>query len=217
MFKKPIILIILFLFILSSEAFASSFMTDDNIFPFVTNYTEAVPASDAPDAPEHLRKVFSSEEILNDLELVEFLRPESFEGVFIIGKNSFNFSVRALAEDLVIRLFIYDEEEGFFVPVKRQIIEPETELEIITDTTWRFGLSGLLLCSFKVPVQGIYSYRLLIHQAGLLEEEYLIGENLQIVDFSVDYKEAVSFENILYRSFWDIYFDVSKYSLPLLP
>jgi hypothetical protein len=216
MLKKLIILNIVFILLFSSVVYAS---------PFTTNYYGTDPTSDDAmsvldpknNIPDFLLKDYMTDTVKNDLELVTFLRPDDFSETFEASKDTFFFSCKALTENLIIKLFVFDEKQDIFVPVEKEITEGETDERVIVDTSWRFGLSGYLFCSFKMPDEGIYDYRLLIYDTDLTNEELLIGENLQILDFTVSYKEAVSFEVVLEDSFWDIYFNSYTYSLPLLP
>ena len=216
MLKKLIILNILFVFIFSTVVFASSMLIPDNRIPFSSVSIQNNTAESQAEVPSHFSKSYVPSDN-GTLSYVVFLKPEKFDEPISSIRDSFGISVRALSDDIVIKLLVYDEKDGRFVPVTRNIFDDLTATNIVINTSWKFGPSGFLLCTFKMPAEGTYDYRLLIHKAGLLEEGYVIDTNLQIVDFTVNYKKAVSFESVLYNSFWDIYFDMTKYSLPLLP
>ena len=213
MLKKLIILNIVFILLLSTTVFAS--ISEDM-------QSEGISTSSLSDVEaeeiqyDFLFKDYSSE-TANELKLISILRPEISDEAINISKEIFSFSCKALGEGLVIKLLIYDEENEIFVPVKKQITDPETGIQVNVDKMWRFGISGYLFCDYVVPDEGMYEYRLLIHDADLDEDDLVIGENLQIIDYSIYYEKPISFESFLENYFWDIYFDVSKYFIPILP
>lgn len=215
--KKIIILNILFIFFFSNAVFASSIIVNDSKIPFASVSIQNDTAKTEAEVPVHLSKSYVPSNSANALSYVVILKPEQFDEPFNVIRDSFSISVRALSEDIVIKLLVYDDKEGSFVPVKRNVFDDFSAANILINTSWRFGPSGFLLCTFRMPAEGMYNYRLMIHKAELAEDEYIIDENLQLLDFTIIYKQAVSFESILFNSFWDIYFDITKYSLPILP
>jgi hypothetical protein len=215
MFKKLVILNIVFILFFSSAVYASSFGPDR-----ITSVPTAGNILTLPE-PKDTESDFTSKDYItdedqNNLKLVTFLRPDDFSKTFETNKDVFFFSCKALAENLIIKLFVFDVEEGKYVPVQKEVFENGTNDRKIINTSWKFGLSGYLFCSFKMPTEGMFEYRLLIYDADLTEEQFLLGENLQILDFIVSYKEAKSFEIVLEDSFWKTFFDSNKYDLPLL-
>jgi hypothetical protein len=216
MLKKLIILNIVFILLFSTAVYAVT--TSDYISPALISGNTQITPDPEDTKPDFTSKDYITDDAQNDLLLVTFLRPDDFSETFATNKDAFFFSCKTnKVENLVIKLLLFDEEKGIYVPLEKEIIEGETNERTIVNTSWKFGLSGYLFCSFRMPSEGVYEYRLLIHDADLTDEELKIGENLQILDFTVNYKKTVSFESILENSFWDIYFNSYKYSLPLLP
>jgi hypothetical protein len=216
MLKKLIILNIIFILLFSSAVYAITSTADNKTTIPVSGNTQTIP--DPIDTkPDFTSKDYITEDNINDLLLVAFLRPDDFTKTFETNKDAFFFSCKTQTENLVIKLLLFDEEKDTYVPLEKEIIEGETNERTIVNTSWKFGLSGYLFCSFRMPSEGTYEYRLLIYDADLENEELILGDNLQILDFTVNYKKTVSFESILENSFWDIYFNSYNYALPLLP
>lgn len=213
MLKKLIILNIVFVLLLSTTVYATADVVQQD--------TSMSISSTLLNEPEEVQYDFLfknySVETENELKLISILRPENLDETLNVSKNIFSFSCKALGEGLVIKLLVYSEDRQIFVPVKKQILDAETGIKINVDQTWQFGLSGYLYCNYVIPIEGLYEYRLLIFNAELDNEELVMGENLQIVDYSIYYQEPISFENFLEISFWEIYFDMSKYFFPFLP